>query len=230
MARRIVELVGPAGAGKTTLAAVVARDDGQVELGLRLGAGERRRAHATAALRFVPACLRSGGGRRWFSADEIRAMGYLEAWYRRAVRETAVRGGTVLLDHGPVFRLALLDEFGPAATSDPAFRRWWDRSVRRWAGVLDIVVALDASDEVLARRIRARDQRHVVKDSTDAEIAAFLARYRSAYARVLDRLVAAADRTGSPLRVLHVTTDQETPAGVAAQVSVALREARVTGG
>lgn len=228
MARRIVELAGPAGAGKTTLAAALARH-GRVELGLRLGGGERRRAHAAAALRFLPACLRSGGGRRWFSADEVRAMGYLDAWYRRAVRDAAM-GGTVLLDHGPVFRLALLDEFGPAATSDPAFRHWWDGAVRRWAGMLDVVVALDAADDVLARRIRARDQRHLVKDSTDEEIAAFLARYRAAYARVLDRLVEGAAQIGSSLRVLPVTTDRETPAGVAERVCAALREARVTGG
>lgn len=229
MARRIVELVGPAGAGKTTLADLVSADGDEVRLGLPLGGAERRRAHAVAALRVVPACLRSRGERRWFTADEIRAMGYLDAWQRRAARP-ATAGGTVLLDHGPVFRLAQLDEFGPPATTDPAFRRWWDGSVRRWAGLLDVVVRLDAPDDVLAARIRSRDQQHVVKGAADAAISAFLERYRTAYDRVLGRLVAAAEQCGSPIEVVTVRTDREAASRIADRVGAALRKAAVRGG
>lgn len=222
MAARIVELAGPAGAGKTTLAAAVGQVDPELAMGIPLGPVERRLAHAAATLRVLPACLRNPGERRWFTADEIRAMGYLDAWHRHAVR-TAGEGPVVVLDHGPVFRLAQLAEFGPPATDAPAFRRWWEESVRRWARLLDAVVVLDAPDDVLTYRIRSREQQHAVKTAEDSAVRVFLGRYRSAFERVLSRLTAAAEHCGSPLEVLIVPTDGAGPAVLAERLDQVFR-------
>ena len=193
----VVELAGPAGAGKTTVATALTR----MLPGTRLGPPPGRFATVRALVPATPMLLASrsaaGDGKRW-SQPEIRSVGYLLAWQRTLA--TPEPGRLLLLDHGPVFRLAMLAAHGPAMTRTPTFRQWWRRTARDWAGLLDAVVCLDAPDEVLRSRIDARDRAHRVRHASRSEAEAFLARYREAFAAALE-LVASA---GTP--VFHVDT------------------------
>lgn len=224
MTRRVIELVGPAGAGKTTLVNELLALDASATVGVSVGplglaAGMAAAAPAVAAARM------STEGRFW-TAAELRNLAYLHAW-----RGPLTHGsGTVLLDHGPVFRLAYLTACGPPMTSTPAFRRWWGRTSRSWAKVLDTVVWLDAPDDVLIHRIDARDRAHRVRGANVGEAAEFLSRYRAAYRSALDILAsegthvvcidtsrASAPQTASVVRAAlgHQAPDHQAPAGLA---------------
>ena len=90
-----------------------------------------------------------------------------------------------------------------------------------WAQTLDVVIYLDASDDVLIERIRTRRQAHPVKDLPAEEVGRFLSAYRRAYERVIDDLLAC----GGP-QVAHLRADTGHVESLAASALAALDGAR----
>ena len=207
----LVELVGPAGAGKTTLVRAL------VEGGAREGIDLPRLPYMSAllgsAFQLLPALAMRPGHSRWFSRSELRSAAYLDAWHRMI---GSVRGVT-LLDQGPVYRLASLKEFGPYLTDSRAFATWWSAALERWARSLDLIVLLDAPDEILLERINGRAQDHLVKGTDERTVERFLARYRTAF----DHVVGAMRTLGGP-EVISFDTSGIPAAQVAEAVSARL--------
>jgi shikimate kinase len=204
----VAEIVGPAGAGKSTLAQALGRRDGGVRAGLGVW-GLPAPVLVWSALVCVPRLWRMWRGGGAVGREAAGLVVRLEALGRVLGRESAKRRRVLLLDEGTVFALAKLRGFargdGEARTRE---------LVGRWAGRLDAVVWLDAPDEVLARRIRERAKPHRMKARTDAELASFLARYRESYERVVESL-----RAGSSgLKVIRVNTNGQTPDELAEEV------------
>ena len=188
----IVELVGPAGAGKTTLSRALSRRDEKIMVAADLEL--RRMAHipifVSQASRLSPVFLRRCRHSSWFTWDEIKAMVYLKGW-PQVLRQQARNGGTaILLDHGPVFKLATLNAFGSERLRNKEFETWWTKMFTQWASTLDFVIWLDTSDSALIERINTRSQKHAVKAKAEQEASEFLARYRSSYEKMLQRLTA----------------------------------------
>lgn len=204
---RALELVGPAGSGKTTLYRALAARCPAVAPGVAFGGFGHLRLGAVHAARFGPAWLATGG--RFFDEKELRSLNYTIGWAGGVAR--LPRGGRVaVFDHGPIFRIARLRAFGPPLVRSAAFRRWCEAAVSRWARLLDAVIWLDAPDALLAGRIDARDERHRMKGGAAEETQRFLARYREAYDAVMDELAAA----GGPPPI-RVDTSRETPDAIA---------------
>jgi shikimate kinase len=217
----VIELVGLAGAGKSTLARELAGGTPPLQIDLPLSRMRSAAAQAAASARFVVPYLHDAMGTAWFSRDQVRGLGYLRAWRSAAAGRSGKQH--LALDHGPLFRLAQLDAFGPPVTSTAAFRRWWDAMLDDWVDQLDVVVWLEAPHPILVRRIRARDQRHVLRTADDDAAQQFLGRYRASYDRILQRV-----RDRSPGAVLELRTDVEPPSILAARVRRRLtREARL---
>jgi hypothetical protein len=120
---------------------------------------------------------------------------------------------TVIFDEGPIFALAWLRGFGHETLRSDRAAGWWRTALRDWAAVIDAVVVLEASDSILARRIRARPDAHEIKDFPEPEIFRWIARFRDA----LEWVLAGMARHGGPA-VLRVSTGQEPAERIAGQL------------
>lgn len=201
----IVELVGLAGAGKTTLSrALTQRDDKiMVAADLELRKKEHIPIFVGHVLFLLPIFIRRCRSSRWFTWDEIKAMVYLKAWPRVLRQQGSNNGTVILLDHGPVFKLATLLAFGPDKLRCEDFEKWWNSMFKQWACTLDMVIWLDAPDTLLVERINSRSQRHVIKGQSEQEASKFLARYRTSYEQILAKL-----RANGGLTLLQFNTNQ----------------------
>ena len=208
----VVELLGPGGAGKSSVLELLTRRDGSIRADMGVWTLPRSLLLAGAAQR-VPTILRlfrAAGAPLWEEAKyviKLRALGHHLRLQRRS------RYSAVVFDEGPVFALSWLRADAHHSATNGGLAAWWPGSLREWARAVDVVAYVDAPNAVLAQRIRARAHSHPLKASSDAELFAFLDRYRAAYGRVLDDLAA----LDGPA-VLSFRSDRQTTAEIAAQL------------
>jgi len=216
----IVELVGPAGSGKTTLSHLLSAVASEVRIGPDIEL--RKMGQLPLFFRHMPAWMpfyfKGGAARRSLSWEELKYITYLKAW-PGLLRKPENRGKVMLLDHGPIFRLATLLAFGPDSLRKLEHRDWWERLYRQWAFNIDIIVWLDTDDETLIERINDRNQKHVMKGRRSTEAREFVVRYRMAYLRTLRSLM-----DHRQPRLLQFDTGEKPVEIIAGEVLAACRE------
>lgn len=186
----IMELVGPAGAGKTTLSRALSQRDDNIVLGPDIEL--RKVSHLPVFIRSLPSSLPLFFDQHKFDRQptwtELKDIAYLEGWAQVLKRMPSRNGKIVMLDQGPVFRMATLYEFGPAFLKSEDSKTWWHHIYKRWASTLDILVLLDTSDAILMERINTRTKRHGIKGKSELETHQYLMQYRNSFKEVLTQL------------------------------------------
>jgi shikimate kinase len=213
----VIELIGPAGAGKTGLLRAVAELAPSVRTGLRLDRVRAVPVIAWHAIALTPATVDM-----LFTDARWMWTGLRHLWRLRAFPSLLEHAGgsghqTILLDEGPVFSLGRLSVFQRAHEGSGWLARAWTAEVERWSKRLAAVVLLDADNEVLAQRIRNRAKQHPVKHRSDREILEFLDSYRAAYRDIATRLIA-----GGRVRMIELDTTSRPFEDIAADVVNAL--------
>lgn len=189
------EIVGPAGAGKSSLAELINRSQNGVRAGASVWRLPRRKLAET-FVRFFPELVRLRLEHDDFALTDMKRLIRLETLYRKLTANGAGASGQrsaplILMDEGLIFTLAKI------RVERGYFPRWLDDSrlapAERWGKVLKMIVWLDAPDEFLIDRIRRREKTHRMKFRSAHEIEVFLDRYRAAYESVFERLRGAVD-------------------------------------
>lgn len=225
-APRMMEVIGPAGVGKTTLAKALRHRHGNTvpDIDIRLSKLDKIPFVISNTLYLLPTYLREYRHSRWFDRRETRSMAYLRAGLHLLGKETPRRGAVTILDHGPIYRLAFLREFGPEITTSHPYRRWWASLLEQWADRIDFIVLLDAPETVLLERIRARGSWHTVRDKSDSEAYEILRRYRGAFERTIAEALAI-----RRIELLRIDTSQRATEEIVVEISEAFARANNVG-
>ena len=184
----IVEVIGPAGSGKTTLFRALTECNSQVQAEFLppIRNVSYLPFFAENILRLCPLLVRlPGTGDRMLNCQELAWMAMLKGWPKLLRKKAVDEDKIILMEQGPIFLMALLSEFGPSSLQAELAQRYWEEVIEQWSRIIDVVIWLDTSDETLIRRIRTRQDEHEVKEETDEEMKRYLARYRGVFERLM---------------------------------------------
>lgn len=213
---RIVEIIGPAGAGKTTLCQMLSCcEDIQLVNFPNVRNPASFPFFVNHGLQVLGSVLRTQpGSLQELHRRELAWLSILNGWPQRLHRESRKHNDLIVLDQGPIFLLSEMSLFGPHFLKTQDTKQLWRTWYRQWASVLDAVVWLDAPDECLWQRIRTREKDHLVKNQSDQGVFQFLKEYRRAYERTFSAL---SFHRGC-FKVLRFDTSQHAPEEIAAEV------------
>lgn len=180
-----LEVVGPPGAGKSSLAAALANHSNGVRVVKRYRATRHLPWMLWSGLAVAPAILRDPAGHS-LSLQQLRWMVRVEAGSRMLERRHP-RRTAIVFDQGPIYTLGRLSNVFAPTHNDP-LAHWRQAKMRQLAAHIDLVVVLDAPDVVLMRRIRSRSKAHPIKDTPARAAFSALMHDRAVLAVVLGEL------------------------------------------
>ena len=190
---KIIEIVGPAGAGKSTLYRALQGSPECIHLGNFPDVRKWVAApfYISNGIQLIPKLRRlSRSESRCLTKREFAWLSILHGWSDLLREESLHNGRAIVLDQGPVYLLAELLLFGPEYLRRSSAESLWQGLYERWSATLDMVIWLDAADDILLERIRTRQQDLVVKDRPAAEVYEYLDSYRTKYDQLLSILTA----------------------------------------
>jgi hypothetical protein len=219
----VVEVIGPAAAGKTTLVRALSAQDARILVGVHVSTMRYVGGALRIARSWLPKSIAHPRRDGWFTWRETKSLVFLDVWYPSVQRARARNCSVTILDHGVLYRLARLQAFGPHLVQSESFERWWRASLDRWMKAIDVVVWLDGSDEVLLRRVESRGHQRLGSIRGDEAKREFLARYRRAF----EGLFAQAE-SHRP-KIVRIRSDEGSVDDIAARVLLVLRSHGVNG-
>jgi deoxyadenosine/deoxycytidine kinase len=211
----VVEIMGPAGAGKTTLLRALSQRSKKFQPDFHLSKIKKIPYFISNTYSFLPTYLRQYPRSKWFTWRETRSMVYLNVGLHVLEQQVSNNDVVIMLDHGPIYRLAFLREFGPEITTSQLYKRWWNKLLNQWIATLDIIILLDAPNEILLNRIRDRDRTHTIKEIYEQEAYEFLNSYRTSFEQII-----AEKMTDHQVTILRFDTNQEPVAQIVDEVLV----------
>jgi len=86
---------------------------------------------------------------------------------------------------------------------ESAYRRWWEDKFEQWSSALDVIIWLDAPEELCLQRVLAREEWHHAKHMEANDVLERFRGLRKSYEQIISRMVAR-----QPKKVFCFRTDQ----------------------
>jgi deoxyadenosine/deoxycytidine kinase len=205
-----VEIVGPPGAGKTSLLSVLVESQPELEPIHEWRQLRFYPSFASNAIGLLPFFLFQWMARQPLSRRDMERMIRLHA--SRTITEN-LEDEIVVLDQGPIYTLATLHLSASRPTNSSSFENRWKQVAQRWAGLLDTVVFLEAPGDVLLQRILDRSKPHFLKSQTGVDKLEWLNVLSATLKRTVDIF-----QEHSGLTVLRFDTSKEQLPDILARV------------
>jgi thymidylate kinase len=188
----IVELIGPAGVGKSTLYQALNNKRYPWLLCYhhpRVWRISSAPFYIKNILLLLPTLVRIlGNGDRQLTRREIAFMAILHGWYKILRKKTTNSNNILVLDEGPISIMAYLNVWGPQSLFNSNMQGWWENIYSKWMQSIDMVVMMDASEEIIRWRINNRPQDHHLKGESTYVMDDWLNKYRILYDQIVSRL------------------------------------------
>lgn len=213
----ICELIGPAGAGKTTITQAILNQEPGVRVVTPPTAGYYKNIlfYAGNSMQLLPSFFHHLQKEKIRRVRKIlQFLSLLQGWGDRLNHFENMQPGVLLLEQGPVYMLSCLQNFLLPAVFTEEFQEWRDRIYHRWARMLDLIVWLDTSDSVLIERVRSRLKNHGNKTRSHLDAVAVNESYRNTYTEILTNLT----RINPSIRVCRVNTGINSVQEIVAQL------------
>jgi thymidylate kinase len=214
--KQVVEIIGPAGAGKSTFCQLLSQYTDAIQLQNFPDVRKAKDApfFISNGLQLVPDLLRLyRSGSRNLTRREFAWLAILRGWSLLFDRKRSDDGKTIILDQGPIYLMAEMRLFGPEYLRQKDAASLWQNFYHRWRATLCMVVCLDAADGILLNRIRSREQELIVKTQPAAVVYEYLQKYREEY----ESLLASFSSYKSGFKVLRYDTGTQQPHVIAEQ-------------
>lgn len=202
----IIELIGLAGSGKSSLADMLTNHHSNIRKGFPPSYydAENIPFFVRNAVTVLPGFISSFFDKkikfsRW---HHLIYNVLINGWPQILRQEALDHASALLLDQGPIYMMTFEIMFGFGMNRSNSAVKFWKRAYHHWAETLDIVVWLDASTELLIERVRARKKWHGIKKSDDIDAFTYMDTCRQTYSSVVSQLI-----THSPgLKLIKVDT------------------------
>jgi hypothetical protein len=200
----VVELLGLPGVGKTSVVSAL-ETSGSVVAMSRYRSASNVVAYSMAALRLAPVLV--AGRREGASRGDGNKLVRLES-SRTIVRARGRGRRAFVFDQGPLFLIRQLERHEAALSPSIDAKR--SALAQAWARALDLVVVMDASDDVVLERVRARAKTHPLQSMSDGAARRWLDEERRSFDLVLEEL-----SPFSGFRTERIDTSDASPASTA---------------
>lgn len=206
---RAIEIIGVAGSGKSTLARALCSNSTacRVDSPFQLRNSEHLRPALRGLRREAPLIGKAAWHRCIPTWTELKLIAFLSEWPRLIHDKDAQSTPVTVMDQGAVYALARLGHRTHLIPGTEPLGPWWKSTVTTWAETLEMVVWIDAPNDVVLHRINSRVQVHEVKGKGPREAASYIDRYRSAYQTVVDSI----GRAGGPIVVRYDSNVHSVP-------------------
>jgi shikimate kinase len=210
----VIELVGPAGTGKSTLEKILLEKNPEC---LSMFAPSPRTIRdipffLSNLFQILPKLLRSSFSEtKSVGRREVAWLSIINGWYKKINKNP---NRIIILNQGPIYLITALYCFGSDVLHEPIFSTFWDNIFNYWAKTVNLIILLDASDNCLFQRINDRDQLHVMKTKKPIEVSEFMEEWREGYSSIIDKLVSL---TSGP-KLICVNTELSSPSETADQI------------
>lgn len=192
----IIELVGPAGAGKTTILNALLNTDKTISTANPPSLSRTLSINSFFnSLFFFKFFINSLPSLFHFYKyknidinliiQEISFIAILNGWHNYIQKRIKKNSRFLVLDQGPVYMLAKLHILSSDYLSEICSQKWWKKLSRKWLNVIDMIVYLDTSNNHLIDRICQRRKWHPVKYKNIPEAYKFLCLNRTSYKYVI---------------------------------------------
>lgn len=212
---RFVEIIGVAGTGKTTVTQRLKKRAANLRVDFPFS--EFKRLYYLNLFRMLPMliCLKLRGA----SVDKLRKMLKLETiltFLQDPERKNILAYQGFVFDQGPIYQVSNFRYILRSVPVNAQFEEWLKSMEMRTLSLIDAVVWLDASNDVLTERINSRDKDHPVKNKRREEIDRFLDYHRNIFHNILE------SKQAQSMIVKHFDTGKKTTDEVVIEILLLL--------